>query len=193
MSEKEDVMNRLYTYAEILREAPRLKIVLMEKPDSPKFMEKQIFEVRFYLPYINKGDIVLDLGSGGGFPGIPLAVMREDARFILVDRKKRHIDFLKTVVEKLEIRNVFLLQTEAENLSRNLKDIKVDVVCARAVSRIKNILSWAEPVLKCGGKVVLGKGNDIEKEIDDAKNLPFSLVDIKSTSFGNIVVYVKVC
>ncbi len=187
----EDVISKLYRYAELLKKAPQLKIVLMEKPDSPKFMEKQIFEAQFYLPYIKDGAAVLDIGSGGGFPGIPLAVMKENAKFILVDRKKRHIDFLRTVVEELGIRNVALLQCEAENLPRRLKDIKVDVVCARAVSRIKNILTWANPVLRCDGKVVLGKGKEIEKEIKDASELPFILQEIKNTPFGHIVVYAK--
>ena len=189
----EDVISKLYKYAELLKKAPQLKIVLMEKPDSPKFMEKQIFEAQFYFPYIRDGAAVLDIGSGGGFPGIPLAVMKENAKFILVDRKKRHIDFLRTVVEELGIRNVALLQCEAENLPRRLKDIKVDVVCARAVSRVKNILTWANPVLRCDGKVVLGKGKEIEKEIKDASELPFILQEIKNTPFGHIVVYAKYC
>ncbi len=182
---------KLYKYAEILKKAPERKIVLMEKPESDKFLEKQIFEADLYLSYIRSGDVVLDIGSGGGFPGIPLAIMKENAKFVLVDRKKRHTDFLKSVAYKLNLKNVVVVQSEAEKLVKALKGEKVDVVCARAVSRIKNILIWAYPVLKCGGKVVLGKGKNIETEIKDAASLDFSLIEKVKTNFGYIVVYRK--
>ena len=186
MDEKE----KLKQYGKLLERAPSLKIVLMEKPDSPRFFEKQVLEASFYLPYIKSGDTVLDIGSGGGFPGIPLSIMKQDANFILLDRKKKHFDFLNFVINELSIKNAKPLLLDASML-KNKKNVRADVVCARAVTRIKNILEWVAPVLKNGGFVVLGKGKNIEKEISDAENLPYKLEGMANTEFGHIVVYKK--
>ncbi len=188
----EEIFAKLRLYEEFLREnAVKSKIVLMEKPDSPEFFNKQVLEASLYLPFIHSGDTVIDIGSGAGFPGVPLAIMKQDVHFILTDRKRRYFEFLKHTKETLGLNNVSVVLSEAEKLRKALKERDADVICARAVSRIKNILLWAEPVLKDNGLVVLGKGRHIEKEISDASEMPYSLVKTIETNFGHIVVYKK--
>lgn len=162
----------------------------MEPKESANFYAKHIDEANIYLPYIKDSDTVLDLGTGTGFPGIPLAVMKKEANFILVDRKKVHSDFLKEVKKVLELDNVSILNCRGEELKSYINE-KVDIVCARAVSRVKNILSWAMPILKKEGIVLLGKGFNIEKEVKDSSDLPFELIESVNTNFGFLLVYKK--
>lgn len=182
--------DKLKLYFDILKTTQE-KVVFMEPRDSKRFYVKHIDEARLYLEYIFPGDTVLDVGSGAGFPGIPLALMRKEAFFYLLDRKRRHVDFLNEVIEKLEVENARAVMGRAEDCGSKF-DFLFDKACARAVSRIANLLKWVEPVMKGGGFVILGKGRDVESEMQDAMGLPFRIAEIRRTDFGNIIVYEKI-
>lgn len=182
-------MEKLIQYFEILKQAPK-RVILMEPKESANFYFKHIDEARIYLPFIKDCDTVLDIGTGAGFPGIPLSIMKEGANFILADRRKIHTAFLKSVKDSLNLHNVTVLNARADEISEKISN-NVDIVCARAVSRIRNILTWSEPILKRYGLVLLGKGNEIENEIESAKALPYELIEKCRTDFGFLVVYRK--
>lgn len=129
----------------------------------------------------------MDIGSGGGFPGIPLAIMHPRVDFVLLDKRERCTRFLQEVIQMLSLDNVSLITARAEDLGKH--QLKVDCVIARAVSRVVDILTWSIPVLKEDGLVILGKKPDIEKEAAQAEKLPFSLQERVQQPFGLLAVY----
>lgn len=165
------------------------KVPLMAPLDSPDFIQKQVLEAEIYQPWIQDRKFVLDIGSGAGFPGIPLAIVNPSIHFILLDKRVRNIKFLADVVSDLKLINAELVTLTAEELYRS--KIKTDAVMARAVSRIFDILSWSMPVLETNGLVILGKKKDIDKELQQAETLPFSLYQKIPQPFGYLVIYKK--
>jgi 16S rRNA (guanine527-N7)-methyltransferase len=144
-------------YLELLKHSKR--IPLMAPPDAHQFYQKHYLESSIYLPFLEGCQEVLDIGSGGGFPGIPLALMNPGIHFYLLDKRIRCTNFLKDVCQELSISNVTIITSRAEDLGR--MSFKVDAVIARAVSRIYDILSWSIPVLRKNGLVILGKKPEI--------------------------------
>ncbi len=108
----------------------------------------------------NKNLTIIDVGTGGGFPGIPLAILLDRNQFILIDSIKKKIDSLHLIINDLKLKNVKLLNQRAENIIES-----GDVVLSRAVSSTNNILKWSKNLIKENGKIYLYKGGDVEKEL----------------------------
>ena len=172
----------------MLENAPKRVVLMSPKEDTNLLYYKHIEEAKLYLPYIKCNDIVLDLGSGAGFPGIPLAIFKPCVKFYLLDKREIHTNFLSEVKLALGLQNVEVVNLDASMLSK--LDISFDVVVARAVNRIGTILLWAKDVVRQDGIVLLGKKKDIEKELREISP-PFALEALKPTSFGYIVIVKK--
>ncbi len=172
-------------YLLLLLDAPKRAVLMSPKGDKTLLFKKHIEEAKFYLPYIKDNNIVLDLGSGVGFPGISLAIQKPYSKFYLLDRKKLHTDFLTKVKDELSLTNVIVINMEAKFIKS--LDIKFDVVVARAFNRIETILSFVSHNVKQGGLIVLGKKEDIQEELKKITH-PFILNELVKTHFGYIVV-----
>ncbi|MBE9488133.1 MAG: 16S rRNA (guanine(527)-N(7))-methyltransferase RsmG [Bacteroidetes bacterium] len=111
-----------------------------------------------------KGDRVMDIGCGGGFPGVPLAVMYPYVEFHLVDSIGKKIIVVNEVCEALGIKNIKTYHSRAEEVS-----VQVDYVVSRAVTRLKEFLgwSWKKIVSGDGHGVIYLKGGDLEEEIKE--------------------------
>ncbi|WP_406709517.1 16S rRNA (guanine(527)-N(7))-methyltransferase RsmG [Trueperella pyogenes] len=116
-----------------------------------------------FLPFSGS---VADVGSGAGFPGIVLAIIRPELQFDLIETMERRTDWLNDVKDALELGNVEVIRSRAESLP---KSYRVDVVTARAVAALQKLLPWTLPLLKPGGKLVALKGARAEQEIQDAE------------------------
>ncbi len=112
---------------------------------------------------------VLDLGTGAGFPGIPLKVVHPNIKITLLDSLNKRIMFLGEVVDALGLENVELLHGRAED-SGNNKEYreKFDYVCSRAVANLSTLSEYCLPFVKMGGTFISYKAA-ADKEIDDAK------------------------
>ena len=108
---------------------------------------------------------IIDLGTGGGFPGIPLSIIFDKNEFILVDSIKKNIKALNTIVNSLSLNNVQLINMRMENIS-----IKSDLIICRGVSSITKILKWSEKSIKKNGEILLLKGGDVDKELIKINN-----------------------
>ncbi len=116
--------------------------------------------------------LVLDLGTGAGFPGIPLAIMLPDTSFTLVDSLNKRIEFLELIVDTLGLtNNVELIHGRAEDLGRNDKyREQFDICVSRAVAALPLLLEYCSPFIKVEGNLFLYKSKKITQEMEEAKN-----------------------
>lgn len=115
--------------------------------------------------------VVLDLGTGAGFPGIPLAIMLPNTSFTLVDSLNKRIEFLELIVDTLGLTNVELIHGRAEDLGRNDKyREQFDICVSRAVAALPLLLEYCSPFIKVEGNLFLYKSKKIIQEIEEAKN-----------------------
>lgn len=120
--------------------------------------------------YIFKqGAKLLDLGTGAGFPGIPLAIMRPDLEIVLFDSLQKRLNFLSAVISELDLSKVTTLHGRAEDMSHDDRHREAyDLVTSRAVARLPVLLEWALPYVKQNGYMVALKGAAYEDEINEA-------------------------
>ena len=112
---------------------------------------------------------VMDVGSGGGIPGIPLGIARPDLRITLVEATQKKAVFLRAVSTALGLRNVEVCAQRAEQLLDGKLRGAFDAVTARALAKIDVLLPWTAPFVKRGGRVLLIKGEAAEQELSDAR------------------------
>ncbi len=113
------------------------------------------------------GDVMLDFGSGGGFPGILLALYFLDKRIVLVESIGKKARFLSSVSEYLGLSNVRIFNERVEDLPLDHRDL-YPVVTARAVASLKNLVAWGLPLVKPGGFLLTWKKFDT-KEFEELK------------------------
>ena len=112
---------------------------------------------------------VLDLGTGAGFPGVPLAILRPDMLFVLVDSIQKKLTFVEDACKNLGIKNVKCVHMRAEEGGRRRKTREAfDVVTARAVKAMPIISEWALPFVKVGGVFAAMKGPGAMEEMKQA-------------------------
>lgn len=109
---------------------------------------------------------VIDVGSGGGFPGIPLALARADIHLTLLEPMARRVTWLQEVVDTLELPHVSVVRGRAEESSIRAAVGTVDVVTARAVAPLGKLASWCMPLVRKGGVLLALKGSSAQAEIE---------------------------
>ena len=120
------------------------------------------------------GGRILDLGTGGGFPGIPLAVMLPEDQFTLIDSRRAKTLALKNVVEDLKLTNVSVVHDRAETYSQHTGRA-FDTVVVRAVGMLKEVAPWAAPLLCDGGTMLAWKGPEGIREFRELNNAEWSI------------------
>ena len=145
-----------------------------------------------HLSDLDAGERVLDVGSGGGVPGIPLAVARPDLELVLLDATLKKVDFLRSVAAALGLSNVQATAGRAEALAAGDMRGSFAAVTARAVAKIAALLPWTAPFVRPGGRLLFIKGERAEEELADARNamkkLRCTLDRIVPTPTGRVVV-----
>lgn len=117
--------------------------------------------------YTVKNNIkILDVGTGAGLPGILLAIFLKKNTFYLLDKKAKKIEFLKMVIDELNLSNIFLIKGRAQELAHNnLYREKFEVVVARAVAKFKDLCELIIPFSKINGKIILYKSKKVFEEL----------------------------
>ncbi len=140
-----------------------------------EFFEKMIIDSIIPCDYFSFANLkVLDLGTGGGFPGLPLAIVNPNASFVLMDSTAKKINHVNEMVNELELPNVSTLVARSEEYGKNHREI-FDVCIARAVSSLKILSEIALPLVKVGGVLIAMKGPKFKEEIKEAKSILFKL------------------
>ncbi len=128
------------------------------------------------LPYLPEGPHALvDVGSGGGVPGMILAIARPDARVTLVESTRKKAAFLSETASALGLENVVVLPQRVEEVGRSSQREGFDVATVRAVAPMVWLMEWCLPLLKVGGKLLAMKGQRLEEEMPAANKVRAAL------------------
>ena len=121
--------------------------------------------------YIKKNSKVLDVGTGAGFPGIPLKIYDSSLDITLLDSLNKRINFLNEVIKKLNLYGINAIHGRAEDIGRDKEyREKFDVVTSRAVANLSVLLEYMIPFVKVNGICICMKGNNVDDELKNAKN-----------------------
>lgn len=147
------------------------KVNLISKNDEKYLWEKHVFDSLAIKNFFEKFDTskiktLLDIGTGGGFPSIPIAITYPHLKVTALDSIAKKIRAVQTIKDKLNIENLEPICTRVENL-----DAKFDMITSRAVSSLKNICEYALPKLKKGGYFVAYKSRKTPQEIEEANSI----------------------
>ena len=125
-----------------------------------------------HLPQAQKGKLkVLDVGSGGGMPCLPFAIVRPDIEITALDATAKKTAYIASAAEHLRLTNVHILTGRAEELGANSKYRETfDVVCARAVAELRVLMEWCIPFTKKDGLFLSLKGKNADTELQNASN-----------------------
>lgn len=138
--------------------------------NEEEFVIKHFYDCLVLKKFFNLDGLkVMDVGSGAGFPGIPLAIVNKNTTFYLVESNKKKCDFLEKVKEKLNLDNVIVLNKRVEELDDKYRNY-FDVATSRAVAALNILLELSAPFVKNNGKLILYKGVNYQKEIEEAAN-----------------------
>ena len=120
---------------------------------------------------INQSKKMIDVGTGAGFPGIPIAIMDEDKKITLLDSLNKRINFLNLVINELGLKNVKTIHSRAEDgaKTKELRE-KFDIATSRAVANMAVLSEFCLPYVKVGGSFVSLKGPAIEEELEGSRN-----------------------
>jgi 16S rRNA (guanine527-N7)-methyltransferase len=114
---------------------------------------------------------VLDIGSGGGLPGLPLAICCPEIKITLIDSNRKKMSFVRHVVRTLALNQISVLTDRVENLHVDkVYQKSFDVCVARAVTSIETLVKWGSPLLKINGRLICFKGPEPDAEIDQAED-----------------------
>ena len=122
-----------------------------------------------YDEFKNAGKII-DVGTGAGFPGVPLAIVSPDKEFVLMDSLKKRLNIIDEICKKMEISNACTVHARAEELAQN-KDHReqYDLCVSRAVANLATLSEYCLPFIRKGGFLLAYKGPEAEQEVKDAK------------------------
>lgn len=163
-------IEQLYNYMNLLIEWNE-KINLTAITEPNEIILKHFVDSLTISKYINKNEKIADIGTGAGFPGIPLKILNPDNEIILIDSLNKRINFLNEVIKSNNLNKIQAIHARAEEIGHNNNYRgQFDVVTSRAVAKLNVLLEYMLPLVKAGGKCICLKGPNTEQEIDEAKN-----------------------
>lgn len=140
---------------------------LLGPRELDKLWSRHILNSAVVAETVKAGDLVADVGSGAGLPGIPMAIALPEARFVLIEPMERRSTWMLEVIQELGLNNIEVRRDRAEEVL----DLKFDIVTARAVAALDKLLRLTVPLLKPGGSLIALKGSKAAEEIEAARKL----------------------
>lgn len=163
-------IEQFYKYMNLLIEWNE-KINLTAIIEPEEIILKHFIDSLTICKYIENNATLADVGTGAGFPGIPLKIYRPDIKITLVDSLNKRIIFLNEVINNLELKNIVTIHSRVEDFGKNKNyREKYDYVTARAVANLNTLSEYLVPIVKVNGKAICMKGNDVQDEVDNAKH-----------------------
>ncbi len=170
LSQSEQLTERFDRYAEMLVDwNEKINLTAITAPDEiviKHFVDSLLLLKAYDVP---KGASMIDVGTGAGFPSVPVAMVRDDIRLTLMDSLNKRINFLKELSEALGV-NAECVHARAEEFGNKPEyREQYDVACARAVAHLRELSEYCLPFVKVGGAFVALKSVGLEQELEEAK------------------------
>lgn len=165
-------------YADFLAEQGPLRGLIGPR-EGERIWERHIFNSLPVISLIPKGSEVIDLGSGAGLPGIPIALARPDIKMILIEPLQRRVDFLMEAVSNL---GITVLRGRAQDFS-----LKADIVTARAVAPLAKLKVMSWHLLKKGGFLLAIKGESAAIEAVEVPNAQLHELNLEGLPLGRVI------
>ena len=162
--------DQFITYMRLLQEWNE-KINLTAILEDEEIIKKHFIDSikAFKRDEFKKNVNVIDVGTGAGFPGIPIAIMNPNINVTLLDSLNKRIKFLDIVISKLGLKNIKTIHSRAEDGARNKKlREKFDIATSRAVANMSVLSEYCLPYVKVGGKFIALKGPAVDQEIEES-------------------------
>lgn len=165
----DEKVKNFYNYMELLLQwNEKVNLTAITEPND--IILKHFIDSLTIERYIDKNVNIIDIGTGAGFPGIPISIARTDINITLMDSLNKRIKFLDEVIKENKLNNAKTIHARAEELARD-KDYreKFDIATSRAVASLNVLLEYMLPFVKVGGYCICMKGSNIEDEILNSK------------------------
>ena len=166
----EKQLNQFFDYMNLLIEwNEKINLTAITLPED--IILKHFIDSITISKYIPQNAYLVDVGTGAGFPGIPIKIVREDIKIVLVDSLNKRINFLNEVINNLCLENIETVHARAEEFGQNKQyREQFDVVTSRAVANLSTLSEYLIPLAKVDGKCICMKGPNINEEINQGKN-----------------------
>ena len=160
---------QFYAYMELLIEWNE-KMNLTAITEPKEIILKHFVDSLTIAKYVKEDKSIIDMGTGAGFPGIPIKIYRKDVKVVLADSLNKRIKFLDEVIDKLKLENVETIHCRAEELGKNKQyREKFDYATSRAVANLSTLSEYLMPFVKLNGKCIFMKTIEVEEELEKAK------------------------
>ena len=167
LSEVSDkTIDNLLKFSELLLEKNKV-MNLTAITDPTEVVTRHFLDCAALAPHMPQGGRVLDVGTGAGFPGMPLAILCPQTEFVLLDALRKRIDFLNEVIEALGLTNVTAVHARAEDFAKENR-ASFDMTVSRAVADLRTLSELAVPMVKTGGVFLAMKAADCAEEVQGA-------------------------
>ena len=162
-------LEQFFAYMNLLIEwNEKMNLTAIVEPNE--IILKHFIDSITILKEIDNNSKIIDVGTGAGFPGVPLSIMNPTLKITLADSLNKRLIFLQEVVNQLGLKNIEKIHARAEELGKNKKYREnFDVATSRAVANLSTLSEYLIPLVKVGGKIISMKAGGAQEEIEAAK------------------------
>lgn len=160
---EEKQIEKFYQYMNLLLEWNE-KMNLTAITDPKEIILKHFIDSLTMANKVKEGETLIDVGTGAGFPGIPLAIVKQEVKITLLDSLNKRVHFLQEVIQVLQLNNIRAVHARVEEFAKNKKEREqYEIATSRAVAPLNVLSEYLLPLVKIGGKCVCMKGSNIEE------------------------------
>ena len=161
-------IEQFYTYMqELIEWNNKMNLTAIIEPEE--IIKKHFIDCLSIIKYIKDDNKIIDVGTGAGFPGIPIKIANKSLNITLLDSLNKRISFLNEIITKLKLSNIETVHARAEEYIANGKREKYDIAVSRAVANLPTLLEYLMPYVKVNGICICMKGPKAQAELEESK------------------------